>query len=272
MCVLTCTHPSPHPSRGESCAHSTLPGPPARQHPCMDRSDTFVGVNWCWRPTAPLRPCHNQKPAGIRQGLFRGGQACRARPRWVACLLLPGTDPAARHQRRSGGEHARGHSIWRHRQDQSDYLRPGHPCGAGDQKMGGRGTQGCPPITLLQCGCRQGLRTPTSASVSRATSTSSSPAPRQDHTGVKHSWPRTGSRWRRTTRRCWQPRAGAGAGKVLARHTGPGGGRAGGRQVPHGAVSSRWRRPLDPLSRARSHKVYGPHHFAVMEIVKSVSV
>lgn len=46
----------------------------------------------------------------------------------------------------------------------------------------------------------------------------------------------------------------------------------GGRRGPHGAVSSRWRRPLEPLSRARSHKVYGPHHLAVMEIVKSVSV
>lgn len=160
MSVLTCTHLSPHPSRGESCAHSTLPGPPARQHPCMDCSDTFVGVNWCRHPTAPLHPCHNQKPAGITQGLFRGGQACRAWPRWVACLLLPGTDPAAWHQQRSGGEHARGHSIWRHRQDQSDYLRPGHPCGAGDQKMGGRGTQGCPSITLLQCGCRQGCGPP----------------------------------------------------------------------------------------------------------------
>lgn len=46
----------------------------------------------------------------------------------------------------------------------------------------------------------------------------------------------------------------------------------GGQHGPHGAISSRWRRPLEPLSCARSHKVYGPHHLAVMEIVKSVSV
>lgn len=182
--------------------------------PCLDRQTSsipawiaaiqqqpFVGAKWCWCPRAPLPPCHNLQPAGIRQGLFRGGQACRARPCRAACPLPPRTDPAAQHWRRSGGEHVGGHSIQRHRQDQSEYLPPTHPadCWVEDSRKRHPGVPSCHPAAVC---VQSGLCSPTSTSVSQATSRSSSSALEHDHIVIKHSQPRMESRRHRATRSC----------------------------------------------------------------------
>lgn len=130
-------------SHAPVCSSTPPEGRAVSAAPCLDRQlssipawiavipqQPFVGANWCWCPKAPPPPRHNLQPAGIKQGLFRGSQACRAQPRWAACPLPPGTHPAAQHRRRSGREHVGGHDIQRHRQDQSEYLPPAHPCRA----------------------------------------------------------------------------------------------------------------------------------------------
>lgn len=214
-------------------------------------------------PHAPPRrvPATISSQQASGRGYSGAVRRARARPLRAACLLPPGMDPAALKQRRSGGERAGGHGVWRCRQDQSESLPPGCPCRAAGQRMEGRGTL---PSPRYRVGAGRAADPPQALVLA-------GPPPRPAH--LLHGRTMPGSNTAGTARRasstvpvlvpgrCW-----LGTGVPAA------GRQAGGRQVPHGAISSRWRRPLEPLSRARSHKVYGPHHLAVMEIVKSVSV
>lgn len=142
-------------------------------------------------------------------------------------LLLhpPVTNPAAQYQQRSVRECAG--SIWRCRQDYSEYLLSACPCRVVRQRMGGKGTQEWSPLTSLQCGYKRGCRPPKTQGLT-------GPPPGTAH--LLHSRITSGSntesQWYHATCRCWQPRAAAGKVLLLVLHAGPGCGRAAGGRSP----------------------------------------
>lgn len=228
--------PTPaHPSTPQGCPCSTLPGLPASSIPAwITVIPTVLRRGWLIRVAHNLlQTCHNQQAAGLGQALLRDSWVFRAQPRWAVFLRPPVTNPAARYQQRSGRECAR--SIRKCRQDHSEHLLPACPCSVVGQRMGGKVTQECSPLTLLQCGCKQGCRAtlgltgPPAGTAhglhSRITSGSNTGSPTQPASGILG----------------YQPHASAGAvpGRFwfCTQALAVGGQRA---QVPHGAISSRW--------------------------------